>query len=102
VIVSVAWIDAPRALVASSYVAVGCAALAGAPQIADRLPLAAMILLGVGGVLYITGAVVYARRRPNPWPSSFGFHEVFHALVIAAAGTHFVAMLAYVLPADSR
>jgi hemolysin III len=70
VIASVTWIDAPRALVASSYVAVGCAALAGLPQIADRLPLTALLLFGTGGILYITGAAVYATRRPNPWPSS--------------------------------
>jgi hemolysin III len=101
VIASVTWIDAPRALVASSYVAVGCAALAGLPQIADRLPLAALLLFGADGVLYITGAAIYATRRPNPWPRSFGFHEVFHAFVVAAATAHFVAIVAFVLPATT-
>jgi len=46
-------------------------------------------LLAAGGVLYSLGAVVYARKRPDPWPQVFGYHEVFHALVIAAAGLHF-------------
>jgi hemolysin III len=99
IVVSVAWIDAPRALVAFSYVAVGCAALVGSPQFAVRLPLAALLLLALGGALYITGAMVYATRRPDPWPSSFGFHEVFHGLVVLAAASHFVAMTAFVLPA---
>ena len=57
------------------------------------------MLFAVGGVLYTVGAVVYASRRPNPWPRIFGFHEVFHALVIAAAIVHFVAMAGWVIPA---
>ena len=52
-----------------------------------------------GGLLYSAGAVVYATQRPDPWPRMFGFHEVFHALVIAAAVTHFVAMAGWVIPA---
>jgi hemolysin III len=99
VLASVAWIDAPRALVAASYVAVGCAALAGLPQIVDRLPLTGLLLFAAGGALYITGAVIYAKRRPNPWPDSFGFHELFHAFVVVAAATHFAAIVAFVLPA---
>ena len=57
------------------------------------------MLFAVGGVLYTVGAVVYASRRPNPWPRIFGFHEIFHALVIAAAVVHFVAMAGWVIPA---
>jgi len=49
-------------------------------------------LLATGGVLYTIGAVVYARRRPDPSPRVFGYHEVFHALVIAAAAVHFAAV----------
>ena len=56
------------------------------------------MLFGVGGLLYSAGAVIYALRRPNPWPSTFGFHEIFHALVIAAALIHFVAMAGWVIP----
>ena len=48
-------------------------------------------------MLYTTGAVVYARQRPDPWPPTFGFHEIFHAFVIAAAVCHFVAMAGWVL-----
>ena len=98
---SAAWIDAPRGLVALSYVAVGCAAAAGLPQMFDRLALTPLLLFGVGGVLYAIGAVVYATRRPDPWPRSFGFHEVFHGLVVAAAASHFVAMIAWIVPGAS-
>ena len=98
---SAAWIDAPRGLVALSYVTVGCAAAAGLPQMFDRLALTPLLLFGVGGVLYAIGAVVYATRRPDPWPRSFGFHEVFHGLVVAAAASHFVAMIAWIVPGAS-
>ena len=68
------------------------------PQLRAELELTALILLGVGGLLYTTGAVIYALRRPDPWPSTFGFHEIFHALVVAAALTHFVAIAGWVIP----
>jgi hemolysin III len=95
---SVAWITAPRILVALSYLLVGWAGAIGIPQIADRLPATPLVLLAVGGLLYTVGAVVYALKRPNPWPRVFGFHEVFHALVVAAAVVHFVAMAGWVVP----
>ena len=98
VILSVAWITAPRVLSAACYLALGWVALAAMPQLVDRLPVAPLVLLAAGGVLYSLGAVVYATKRPNPWPATFGFHEVFHALVVAAAVVHFVAMVGWVFP----
>ena len=89
---SLCWIDAPRWLVATSYIAVGWVAVVATPQLADRLGAAPVILLGVGGLLYSLGALAYAMKRPNPWPRTFGFHEVFHTLVIAAAVVHYVAI----------
>lgn len=86
------WIEAPRALVAASYIAVGWVALLALPQLADRLGAAPVVLLGAGGLLYSLGALAYALERPNPWPRTFGFHEVFHTLVIAAAVVHYVAI----------
>jgi hemolysin III len=59
------------------------------------------LLFLAGGLLYSAGAVVYARKRPDPWPRVFGFHELFHALVIAAALLHFVAMAGWVIPAEA-
>ena len=98
VAMSVAWIDAPRGLQATAYVVVGCAATAGLPQILSRLPAAPLVLLGAGGLLYILGAAVYDTHRPDPWPRSFGFHEVFHGLVVLAATSHFVATSAWIVP----
>jgi hemolysin III len=92
VAMSVCWIDAPRALVAASYIAVGWVAVAAMPQLFAHRGAALPLLLLVGGVLYSLGAVAYATQRPNPWPRTFGFHEVFHTLVIAAALVHFVAI----------
>jgi hemolysin III len=56
------------------------------------------VLLAAGGLLYSAGAAIYAFQRPDPWPRVFGFHEVFHALVVAAAVVHFVAMAGWVIP----
>jgi hemolysin III len=99
VAMSMAWISAPRVLFAGTYVALGWVAILAVPELVSRLPLTALVLIAAGGVLYTVGAVVYATRRPDPWPRVFGFHEVFHALVIAAAALHFVAMAGWVIPA---
>jgi hemolysin III len=98
VILSVAWITAPRVLVAACYLALGWVAVAVLPQLIERLDVTPVVLLASGGLLYTAGAIVYASRRPDPWPHVFGFHEVFHALVIAAALVHFVAMAGWVIP----
>jgi hemolysin III len=96
---SLLWVDAPRWLSAAVYVALGWVAIIGLPQLWQRAGAMAVALLATGGVLYTVGAVVYALRRPDPWPRVFGFHEVFHALVIAAAAMHFVAMAGWIIPA---
>lgn len=101
VVFSLGWIDAPRPLVAGSYVALGWLALIAAPQLVERLDDVPVLLFVAGGLLYSLGAVVYARRRPDPWPRTFGFHEIFHALVIVAAGAHYVAMIGWVVPSAS-
>ena len=98
VVLSVAWISAPRALVAVSYLAVGGVAIAALPQLLDRLGAAPLLLLGLGALLYFVGAGVYAFKRPDPWPHTFGFHEVFHTLVILAAASHFVALAGWIIP----
>src|SRR3954452_3445990 len=89
VILSVAWITAPRVLSAACYLALGWVSLLAIPQMLERMSLTPLILLAAGGVIYSLGAVVYATRRPNPWPRVFGFHEVFHVLVILAAAVQF-------------
>jgi hemolysin III len=98
VAMSLAWINAPRSLQAACYVALGWVAVVALPQLAERVGVAPFVLLAVGGALYSVGAAVYALQRPNLWPRTFGFHEVFHALVIAAALVHFIAMAGWVVP----
>jgi hemolysin III len=98
---SLGWIEAPRAVVAGSYLALGWVAVIALPQLLDELRPAPLVLVASGGLLYSAGAVVYAKRRPDPWPRTFGFHEVFHALVIAAAAVYYVAMIGWMLPAAS-
>lgn len=96
VVMSVAWINAPRALQALLYVALGWTAVIAMPQLVSALDLAPLVLLALGGVIYSLGAVVYATQRPDPWPRVFGFHEVFHALVILAAAVQFTALAGWV------
>jgi hemolysin III len=95
---SLVWIDAPRWLVAACYLSLGWVAVVALPQLWERAGIAPLVLLAVGGALYTLGAAVYAAKRPNLWPRTFGFHEVFHALVIAAALAHFIAMAGWVVP----
>lgn len=97
VIFSVTWIDAPRVLVALSYLAIGWVAIVALPELFTKAGIAAAVLFMVGGALYSIGATVYAAKRPNPWPRHFGFHEIFHTLVIAAAVVHFVAIAGWVV-----
>ena len=94
---SLAWIDAPRWLQATLYLALGWVAVLAGPDLADALPATPLVLIVAGGLLYSAGAVIYAARRPDPWPETFGFHELFHAFVIAAAACHFVAMAGWVV-----
>ena len=89
---SIAWIDAPRVLVALCYIAVGWVAVVAMPELFSHRGALLPLLLLAGGVLYSLGAAAYATKRPNPWPRTFGFHEVFHSLVIAAAIVHYVAI----------
>ncbi len=82
------WPRAPRWLAAALYVSLGWAVLPVLPALHLALGWGALALLGGGGLLYTLGAVIYAVRRPDPFPRVFGYHEVFHALVVAAAACH--------------
>jgi hemolysin III len=90
---AVLWPRAPRALAALLYCGLGWIGVTQYEEVRDTLASGSLILLVAGGVLYSAGAVVYARKRPDPRPSVFGFHEVFHALVIAASICHFAVVL---------
>ena len=92
IVMSVAWVKAPRALVAAVCVLLGWAAVPLLPALKAALGTGAVALLAAGGVVYSLGAVVYAIKRPDPFPRVFGYHEIFHALVIAAAVCHFAVV----------
>jgi hemolysin III len=89
VLQSVLWVRAPRALSAAIYVLLGWVIVPVLPSLRSTLGLGALALLAGGGAMYTIGALVYAARRPDPSPRVFGYHEVFHALVVAAAACHF-------------
>lgn len=97
VVQSVLWVTAPKPLIAVIYVVLGWSIVPYVGRMYDAagpLPLALILL---GGVVYSAGAIIYARKRPDPSPRVFGYHEVFHALVIGAAVLHFAAVAAIVL-----
>jgi hemolysin III len=92
IVLKVAWVDAPKWLAAAIGIALGWIGIIALPQLWDQAGAAGVVLLAVGGVLYTGGAIVYARGRPDPIPAVFGYHELFHALVIAAAACQYAAV----------
>lgn len=92
IVYKLAWIDGPKWVSAILAVALGWVGVVALPQLWDHAGAAGVALLGAGGALYTAGAVVYTRRRPDPIPAVFGYHELFHALVIAAAACQYAAV----------
>ena len=82
----------PRWVFVTIYLALGWVAVVIMPQVLSTGGVAVLVLLAAGGLFYTVGAVVYARRRPNPSPQWFGFHEVFHACTLAAFAVHYIAV----------
>jgi hemolysin III len=97
IVLKVAWVDAPRWVASVVAVALGWVGVVALPELHADAGTIALVLLGVGGILYTAGAVVYARRRPDPVPAIFGYHELFHALVVAAALCQYGAVAFVVL-----
>ena len=87
------WVNAPRWLFVPAYILFGVSAVFYAPAIIHNGGVAAFILIVVGGVLYIAGAVIFALKRPDPSPRLFGFHEVFHSFTLGGYISHYVAVL---------
>ena len=96
-VLNLLWIDAPTWVTAVVYITLGWVGAVAVPELVG-FGVAPAVLVFVGGALYTIGAVTYALKRPNPIPTVFGYHEIFHLLVIGAAITHFVAIAAFVLP----
>jgi hemolysin III len=96
---SLLWPDAPKPVSAAVYIALGWVAIFALPELVENLGVLGVGLVILGGLLYSAGAIVYARKRPDPAPTVFGYHEIFHVLVVAAAALHFSVIAFIVLPA---
>ena len=92
------WPRAPVWAEVAPYILVGWSAVLAFPQLATGLGWGGLSLLMVGGLLYTAGAIIYGLERPDPFPSVFGYHEIFHALVVLAAAAHCVAVYVWILP----
>ncbi len=98
IVLEVAWAGAPRWLGGAVYLALGWVAVVAMPQLFARLGVAGGLLIVAGGLVYSAGAAVYALRRPDPVPAVFGYHEVFHLLVIVGVAAHFLAISLFAVP----
>lgn len=98
-VVEMVWIDHPKWVGALIYLSLGWVAVAAFPELWSAMGVGGTLLVAAGGLLYTAGAVVYATQRPDPNPAIFGYHEIFHLLVIAAAIAHFSAVAFFALPA---
>jgi hemolysin III len=96
-LLNLVWVDAPKWLTAGVFLALGWVGVVAVPDLVE-VGVTPAVLVFIGGGLYTLGAVAYATRRPDPVPHVFGYHEIFHVLVVLAAAAHFVAIAAFVLP----
>jgi hemolysin III len=92
----IVWGSAPKWVAAAIGIALGWVGVVAFPQLA-KIGVAGIVLLVAGGLCYTAGAIVYALRRPDPIPDVFGYHEIFHALVVAAAACQYVAIAFFVI-----
>lgn len=92
------WSDAPAWIEVTPYALVGWVAVIALPQIVAGLGFGGLSLFGGGGLLYTVGAVIYGLERPDPFPKVFGYHEIFHVLVVLGAAAHCVAIYVWILP----
>jgi hemolysin III len=93
------WVSSPTWVAAAAGLTLGWVGVAVLPQLITRLDPAAFVLLAVGGLIYTVGAIVYARRRPDPVPAIFGYHELFHVLTLIAVSCQYVAIAFFVIRA---
>jgi hemolysin III len=98
-VLNLVWISAPYWFTTVVYMSTGWVAIVTLPQLWNEIGPVGVGMIALGGALYSAGAVVYARRKPDPRPEVFGYHEIFHVLVIAAAAVQYAAVAIYALPA---
>ena len=91
-------VPAPKGYVTAVYLALGWIGAFAMVSLWDNAGAAGVLLIAAGGVCYTIGAIVHAARRPDPWPATFGYHEIFHVFVIAAAALQYIAIACFVLP----
>jgi hemolysin III len=99
IILKTVWPGAPRWLSVGLYVTAGWLGVVAGLPMSDWFALVPLVLLVLGGILYTIGGVIYGLRRPDPFPRVFGYHEVFHVLVIAGSALHYTLIAAYLMPA---
>jgi hemolysin III len=97
IVLKLLWVRAPKWLSALIGLVLGWVGAAAFSQLL-KLQLPGLLLVVAGGLLYTTGAIVYIRRRPDPAPSVFGYHELFHVLTLAATTCLYVSVAFFVLP----
>ena len=90
--------DPPYGFMNSLFLSMGWVAVLAIPQLLDFLEFEWILLLAIGGLLYTCGAFVVGLRRPDPWPETFGYHEIWHAMVVAAATLHYCVMAFGIIP----
>lgn len=97
VVTTLFWTRSPKWLRSAIYVAVGWTGVVVVPQLFEIIGASGLVMLGGGGLAYSVGALVYALKRPDPVPRVFGYHELFHALVIVAAAMHLCLVAFWVI-----
>ena len=95
-VIHLAWMSAPELLVGVTFIGLGWVAALALPAVWMNAGVTPAVLLLAGGVLYMAGALSYHRRRPDPFPTAFGYHEVFHAYVCAAATCQYIAIAIFI------
>jgi hemolysin III len=99
IVLKFVWVNAPKWLAAAIGIALGWVAVVALPELVRNVDPAAVVLLVAGGLAYTAGAIVYARSRPDPLPTVFGYHELFHALTIVGIAFQYTAIAFFIVPA---
>jgi hemolysin III len=92
VALQIAWPGAPRLLSVACYIALGWVAVFVMPDLLHHGGVAVLVLICAGGLIYTLGGIVYGLKRPDPWPGTFGFHEIFHTCTLVAAACQYIAI----------
>ena len=96
-LLKILWPEAPRWFGVSLYIGLGWVGVVAASQVFAQYMGSPLALIFAGGALYTMGGVIYALRRPDPWPRTFGYHEVFHTFIVAGSAVHYSLVITYVI-----